>query len=225
MAWRLPSLEMTTSETNRAFTLIELLIVVAIIAILALIALPNFLEAQIRAKHARARADLRSIATAVEAYGADVGDYPRNWYWAYCTLPPDLTTPVAYLSSVEFYDPFAVNLNDPHAIFENWKPYVKYYTYNHILSLEEASRIPWDSPWQPGPDGTDGPAPAYNEGALAKYGQWRLISIGPDRVWIIGMDFDSMDIPYDPTNGTVSFGNITRTQLSPEGRIFYSPRR
>lgn len=48
-----------------AFTLIELLIVVAIIAILALIAVPNFLEAQIRSKVSRAKSDLRSIATAL----------------------------------------------------------------------------------------------------------------------------------------------------------------
>ena len=47
------------------FTLIELLIVVAIIAILAAIAVPNFLEAQTRAKVARVRADMRSLATAL----------------------------------------------------------------------------------------------------------------------------------------------------------------
>ena len=48
------------------FTLIELLIVVAIIAILAAIAVPNFLEAQTRAKVARVKSDQRTLATVIE---------------------------------------------------------------------------------------------------------------------------------------------------------------
>ncbi len=60
------------------FTLIELLIVVAIIAILAAIAVPNFLEAQTRAKVSRVKADVRSIATALEAYRIDQNLYPSD---------------------------------------------------------------------------------------------------------------------------------------------------
>jgi prepilin-type N-terminal cleavage/methylation domain-containing protein len=58
-----------------AFTLIELLIVVAIIAILAAIAVPNFLEAQTRAKVSRAKSDMRTLATALESYYVDNNNY------------------------------------------------------------------------------------------------------------------------------------------------------
>src|SRR5205823_11982886 len=56
---------------KRGFTLIELLIVVAIIAILAAIAVPNFLEAQTRSKVSRAKSDMRTMATTIEAYYID----------------------------------------------------------------------------------------------------------------------------------------------------------
>ncbi len=52
----------------KGFTLIELLIVIAIILILIAIALPNFLEAQIRARVTKANGEMRSLSTAVFDY-------------------------------------------------------------------------------------------------------------------------------------------------------------
>jgi len=119
-------------RTLTGFTLIELLIVVAIIAILAAIAVPNFLEAQTRAKISRVKADFRTIATANEAYYVDNNAYapqgPRTHAdWPYLrdnsrvyggdspahapNNPPiafPLSTPVAYLTNTTsvFKDPF-----------------------------------------------------------------------------------------------------------------------
>ena len=58
------------------FTLIELLIVIAIILILIAIALPNFLEAQIRARITKAKAELRSLNIAMQEYYLDWKVYP-----------------------------------------------------------------------------------------------------------------------------------------------------
>jgi len=101
------------TKRRLGFTLIELLIVVAIIAILAAIAVPNFLEAQVRSRVARVKADLRSIALAMEAYSVDWNAYPKSHITPSRAIPAEqhfrwfsaLTSPVAYLSSMP-RDPF-----------------------------------------------------------------------------------------------------------------------
>ena len=115
-----------------AFTLIELLIVVAIIAILAAIAVPNFLEAQTRAKVARVKADQRTMATAIESYAVDGQSPPMGSVslsdriidqGAGAILPTHpggrnihalsrLTTPISYMTSIP-KDPFFVALGQP----------------------------------------------------------------------------------------------------------------
>jgi type IV pilus assembly protein PilA len=52
------------------FSLVELMIVVAIIGILSAIAIPNFINAQLRAKRAEAMTNLRGISDAEVAYSA-----------------------------------------------------------------------------------------------------------------------------------------------------------
>ncbi|MCB0354388.1 MAG: prepilin-type N-terminal cleavage/methylation domain-containing protein [Bdellovibrionales bacterium] len=60
---------------EKGFTLIELLVVIAIIGILAAIAIPQFAEYRARGFDARARSDLRNVATAEEAYFVDFEKY------------------------------------------------------------------------------------------------------------------------------------------------------
>lgn len=53
------------------------LVVIAIVGILAAIAIPNLLTAMERSKQKRTMADVRTVATAVEAYAVDHKQYPN----------------------------------------------------------------------------------------------------------------------------------------------------
>jgi len=94
----------SSKRPQGGFTLIELLIVIAIILILIAIALPNFLEAQIRSKVARVKADLRTHSTAMESYFLDFGMYPHDTQLGNL----ELTTPIKYLVNVPM-DPFGIS--------------------------------------------------------------------------------------------------------------------
>jgi prepilin-type N-terminal cleavage/methylation domain-containing protein len=191
---------------TRAFTLIELLIVVAIIAILAAIAVPNFLEAQVRAKVARAKADMRTLATGLESYLVDNNRYPfdidsRGFPWYITDV---VSTPIAYVSSASLLeDPFRTKItNSASRRFR----FVNYNANNPSAGL-------WDPSPLPGPFTTrwfTGPTQTEHDGGIALFGSWKLSSAGPDRT--ANTVFIQGDLAYDPTNGTVSVGDVIRSQ-------------
>lgn len=208
-------LRRSTGRTNTgttAFTLIELLIVVAIIAILAAIAVPNFLEAQTRAKVSRSRADLRSVLTALETYHIDSNDYPRaaeaslttGDYYQYNAniherVPSLLTTPIAYLNSIPT-DPF-----DPQPeIREPLHRFKGRYMYLNLQYVLKAS-----------------PGNTQYVRATEMAGAYVTASNGPDRIKYNEPPGKNpvtrgQWIDYDASNGTISRGNVIRSQKNSE---------
>ena len=89
---------------------------VAIIGILAAIAVPNFLNAQMRAKISRVHADMKAVSTALEQYFLDHNTYVEDHDWPSSSSQRGffrLTTPVSYMASLP-NDPF------PSAMMKNW---------------------------------------------------------------------------------------------------------
>ena len=74
-------------SNKKAFTLVELMIVVAIIGILAAIAVPNFVAMQYRAKRAEVPSNVDGIKTAELAYDAAFDAFVQQTTWVPTTLP------------------------------------------------------------------------------------------------------------------------------------------
>ena len=211
----------------KAFTLIELLIVVAIIAILAAIAVPNFLEAQTRAKVSRVKADMRSMATGLETYVLDNNTYvyQNKLSRAVRMLNVNtetlerLTTPIAYLNGItSFKSPLRSKGYYNGRTLQNQHQYPP--------AQEELSQIYWYNARNEGNSRGDGAA-IWGRGDPKP--KWYFIqSAGPQgyayatNAALSAMTDDSdayketsLSVIYDSTNGTVSSGGLFRVGGAP----------
>ncbi|MBI1290620.1 prepilin-type N-terminal cleavage/methylation domain-containing protein [bacterium] len=210
---------------KRAFTLIELLIVVAIIAILAAIAVPNFLEAQVRSKVSRVHADLRSNATAIEAYLVDYNRYP----YGYTTIRQATNPPADWpVGSASLRNPFALkNLTTPIAYMTSMTtdPFTQGAFKFDRTAVARSEGVPyWYDDYQswPGVQSANGGYAYSRYVSIQRKGYvWSISSASPNRqqqqMWyaLDGVAPASANqqvvFPYDPTNGTISEGFVGRT--------------
>lgn len=73
-------------RTKRAFTLIEISVVVLIIGILSTIVFVNATKSKSRSRHAKVSSDMATIANAARLYREETGKWPLDGYPA--NLPP-----------------------------------------------------------------------------------------------------------------------------------------
>ena len=203
---------------NGGFTLIELLIVIAIILILIAIALPNFLEAQERARVVRANGHLRTMETAIMAHITQYG-----------FLYSDYNDPAGLKSEKRNKQPFAnspcpvfspggggsggltfgsnPNGNDPGFQANFYAPSVHCPLTTPIRFIDAKGTV---DPWSDGtiPVGMD----SREEDNKIMYSAY-FVS-GPDRhsgEWLRGCETylgRGVGCAYNPTNGTKSRGDL-----------------
>ncbi len=166
-----------------AFTLIELLIVIAIILILIGIALPNFLDAQARAKVVKSEGDMKAMELALESYFLDWKDYFDSWQIS------KMTTPIAYMTTLpeDPFGPIRREDNGYNAVLSRYgSPIKRFYIYH-------------------GPDVYD-PNPQMQRIGV----RWVFTGLGPDGGWFDSPNGSARYPRYNPTNGSRSRGNLER---------------
>jgi len=210
-------------ENTKGFSLLELLIVIAIISIITAIVVPNLMSANIRAKVSGVKADMGSIAIALEDYKVDYGEYPKDSRFSRSTL---------YTSDViaqpdQAFDGKNGSDDDNDAIGLGYLIYPK--AGFEPTYLKRIAGDPFNNNGEEDWNGTSG---AHNHHYLYYTGKWSasgpvdctssddspqywaLVSYGPDKDKDITSYANAKKAVadgtnlYDPDNGIVSSGDI-----------------
>lgn len=207
---------MMSNSRSEGFTLIELLIVIAIILILISIALPNFLEAQVRGKVAAVQQDLYAGATALEGFHLDHRFYPPDGRWSVVgsgqsfvndlmkKRPPNIN----YINYWRFNDHTELTTPVPYLKKMPREPFLQghfWWDGSFLYENVENMSIEFDNP-------------AMVEVVRFCEGYQTVLAGKVRALWIIsslGPDCTKSDtayrVEYNPTNGTISTGDIYRT--------------
>lgn len=197
-------------KTHYGFTLIELLIVVAIIGILAAIAVPNFLNAQTRARVAKVLSDMNAMGQSQEMYRLDWNTYTENHHDSDVPLHAGLyrlTSPTAYIGSLPV-DPFYTN---PLAQSDDWGKTQQHYTFG--------TEPDWSAEWDRGGNvngqasrwlvASAGPSFSDDSNPVFEYpGANAVIWDTDGRFSAPGYTATFRYMRYHPSNGLKSLGDI-----------------
>ncbi len=220
----------TIRFSGKGFTLIELLIVIAIILILIGIALPNFLEAQLRAKITSTRGCLQAYRVAQESYHTDFKQY----------VPDVDGSENIRGTKIRYFDKYGagarINCGDSevcsYRMLTTPIPYMKspcyeiFYQVDRQVTSKSKNFFEYATHAAQGA-GPQPPIDTYEIGL--RYGiQYVMVSVGPDRqynfdytnhAWeYIGRRLYYASSPaYSPTNGTNSRGDIIGSNRGFEG--------
>lgn len=175
-----------------AYSLIELLVVVAIIGILATVSAQQLGMAKVRAEVGRVQSDFHNVGVAINSYKIDTGIYPAtklpkvSLASNYVQAMFELTTPTAYINQ----------LPDSPWLGKNLHLYV---LYRAQRSYERTNR--YNEDWDVGFDYTYWARGSMLHVPMQTKPNWSLTSSGPTGIGPSGT-------PYDSSNGILSNGSI-----------------